>query len=113
MRRYSAPGQIQSHTAFMPGPLTMIAVANFAKRIAKRIAGDIQGITVDEIELDESLKQWIVTVGFWLPAPVPKRGAAIIGPTPICRESRVLRIGSKSPARLVSMKVKESAAELR
>jgi hypothetical protein len=88
----------------------MIAVANFAKRIAKRISGDIQGITVDEIEFDESSNEWTVTVGFWLPAPVPKRGAAIVGPTPVCRESRVLRICSKSPARLVSMKVKPSAA---
>jgi len=91
----------------------MIAVATFAKRIAKRIAGDIQGITVDEIEFDERAKEWVVTIGFWLPTPVAKRGAAIIGPTPICRESRVLRIGSKSPGRLVSMKVKQPAAELR
>jgi hypothetical protein len=88
----------------------MIAVANFAKRIAKRIAGDIQGITVDEIELDDNSNEWVVTVSFWLPTPIPRRGAAIIGPTPVCRETRVLRIGSKSPARLLSMRVKHTAA---
>ena len=88
----------------------MITVANFAKRMAKRIAGDVQGITVDEIEFDKSSNEWLVTVGFWLPPPVARRGAAIIGPTPICRETRVMRIGSKSPARLVSMKVRQTAA---
>ena len=87
----------------------MITVANFAKRIAKRIAGDVQGITVDEIELDESSSEWVVSVSFWLPAPIPRRGAAIIGPMPVCRETRVLRIGSKLPARLLSMKVKQTA----
>lgn len=89
----------------------MIAVADFAKRIAKRISGDIQGITVDEIELDERSNEWIVTVGFWLPTPSPRRGSAIIGSAPICREARVLRIGTGSPARLVSMKVKPTAVQ--
>jgi hypothetical protein len=88
----------------------MVTVANFAKRMAKRIAGDVHGVTVDEIEFDKRSNEWVVTVGFWLPTPVPKRGAAIIGPTAVFREARILRIGSKSPARLVSMKVKQTAA---
>ena len=100
----------RTSTAFMHRSLTMIAVADFAKRIAKRISGDIQGITIDEIELDERSNEWIVTIGFWLPSPLPRRGSAIVAPMPICREARVLRIGAKSPARLVAMKVKPSPA---
>jgi len=86
--------------------LTMIAAANFAKTMAKRLIGDVQGLTVDEIELDESSDEWVVAVSFWLPTPAPKRGVAVISPTPLRREARVLRIGAQTPPRLISMKVR-------
>lgn len=84
----------------------MITTANFAKSIAKRLIGPVDGLTVDEIELDDHSNEWVVAVSFWLPAPGPKKGMAVISPTPIRREGRVLRIGAKAPPRLISMKVK-------
>lgn len=86
--------------------LTMIAAANFARTMAKRLVGNVDGLTIDEIELDAASDEWVVAVSFWLPAPAPKRGAAIISPTPIRREGRLLRIGTRTPTRLISMKVR-------
>ena len=85
-------------------PLTMLA-ASFAKTIARRLAGNVQGLAVDEIELDGRSNEWIVVVSFWLPTPAPSRGAAVISPTPLHRERRVLRIDAAGRARrLISMK---------
>jgi hypothetical protein len=103
MHTLSAPA------AMAPRP-TMIEAANFAKTIARRLIGEIHGLTVDEIELDENSHEWVVAVSFWLPTPAPKRGLAIISPTPIRREARVLRIGTQKPPRLISMKAKLSVS---
>jgi hypothetical protein len=84
----------------------MISAANFAKTTAKRLIGSVEGLTVDEIELDEASREWVIAVSFWLPPPGPKKGMAVISPTPLRREIRVLRISAQTPARLISMKVK-------
>ena len=88
----------------------MIAAANFAKTMARRLVGNVQGLTVDEIELDEQSNEWVVAVSFWLPAPASKRGMAVISPTPIHRETRVLRIGASTPRQLISMKARSVAS---
>lgn len=90
----------------MAQQLTMIEAANFAKTMARRLIGDVQGLTVDEIELDDSSHEWVVSLSFWLPPPAPKRGVAVISPVPLRRETRVLRIATQKPARLISMKAK-------
>jgi hypothetical protein len=92
--------------AAMAHELTMIEAANFAKTMAKRLIGDVQGLIVDEIELDASSHEWVVSLSFWLPPPAPKRGVAVISPVPLRRETRLLRIGMQKPARLISMKAK-------
>jgi hypothetical protein len=89
----------------------MIAVANFARTMARRIVGDVQGLTIDEIELDESSDERVVAVSFWLPPPTPKGGVAVISPAPLRREARILRIGGQTPARLFSMKACRAGRE--
>ncbi len=84
----------------------MIAAVKFARAMAKQLVGDVQGLTVDEIDLDDSAQAWVIALSFWLPSPFHKSGVAIISPAPLHREVRTLRIGAQSPARLLSMKAR-------
>lgn len=83
--------------------LTAKEAVRVATAYMKDMYGDIEGLLLEEIELDGNL--WVVTMGFWLALP-RAQGLAVLEARRVRRVYKEIRLGTDN-GQVVSMKIRE------